>query len=180
MLFRSFTHLRLEVPVYTGSGPTSTSGDIVIGTFYNFLDETNGRPAMGISADLEIPTGTHSRGLDSILYYYVTKSVGYGNGYGRIHGNIGWIHNSGAYSDEREDMYVLRCGYSCLMGRTTVVGLDFVREKLRQQYITENVIEVGALHRLSNLFNLSVTAGVGVADESPVYRLAAGVQLRWH
>src|SRR4051812_23665189 len=107
-----FAHLRAEIPILTGSGPTSTSGDVIIGGFYNFLDETNGRPAMGISADLEIPTGTHSRGLDPSFFYYVTKSIGTGNGADRIHANIGWVHNSGAYREEREDMYVLRAGYS--------------------------------------------------------------------
>lgn len=172
-----FGHLRLEVPIYTGSGPTSTSGDVIIGGFYNFLDETNGRPAMGISADLEIPTGTHSRGLDPMFFYYVTKSVG-GNS-GRVHANIGWVHNSGAFADEREDFYVFRAGYSMMMAQT-VVGVDFVREKIRQQRITENIIEVGALTPITHLLNLSVTLGVGVADESPDYRLGAGVQLKWH
>jgi hypothetical protein len=175
-----FAHLRAEIPIYTGSGPTSTSGDVILGGFYNFLDETNGRPAMGISADIEIPTGTHSRGIDPILFYYVTKSIGTGNGHDRIHANIGWIHNSGALPDERDDLYVLRAGYSREMFVNTVVGVDFVREKLRQRGITENIIEIGALHRLTQLLNLSVTLGVGVADESPDYRIGAGVQLRWH
>ncbi|MDB6058976.1 MAG: hypothetical protein JWO95_2820 [Verrucomicrobiales bacterium] len=175
-----FAHLRAEIPIYTGSGPTSTSGDFIIGGFYNFLDETNGRPAMGISADIEIPTGTHSRGIDPMFFYYVTKSIGTGNGADRIHANIGWIHNSGAFNDERDDLYVLRAGYSRKMFVDTVVGIDFVREKLRQHHVTENVIEIGALHRLTELLNLSVTLGVGVADESPDYRLGAGVQFRWH
>ncbi|MGZ4973354.1 MAG: hypothetical protein ACXWDN_11385 [Limisphaerales bacterium] len=175
-----FTHLRLQVPVYTGSGPTSTSGDIVIGAFYNFLDETNARPAMGISGDLEIPTGVHSRGLDTIFYYYLTKSVGYSDRCGRVHANIGWVHNSGAYSEERENFCVLRAGYSQILGRNTTIGIDFVREKIRQQNITENVIEIGALHRLSDIFNLSLTLGLGVTDESPDYRLGGGVQIRWH
>jgi hypothetical protein len=175
----SFGHLRVEIPVYTGSGPTSTSGDVILGGFYNFLDETNGRPAMGISADLEIPTGTHSRGVDPMFFYYVTKSIGSSASNPRIHANIGWVHNFGAFADEREDFYVLRAGYSQLFA-STVVGVDFVREKIRQHGITENIIEIGALHPISRLLNLSVTLGVGVGDESPDYRLGAGVQIKWH
>jgi hypothetical protein len=174
-----FGHLRAQIPVYTGSGPTSTSGDIILGGFYNFLDETNGRPAMGISADLEIPTGTHSRGLDPIFFYYVTKTIGSGN-CAKVHANIGWIHNSGNFEGERENMYVLRFGYSQEFLANTVFGIDFVREKLRQQYITENVIEIGALHSLTRLLNLSVTLGAGMGDTSPVYRIGGGVQLKWH
>lgn len=174
-----FGHLRLEIPIYTGSGPTSTSGDIILGGFYNFLDETNGRPAMGISADLQIPTGTHSRGLDPIFFYYVTKTV-FAEGCGRVHANIGWIHNSGAFNDEREDFYVLRFGYSQEMFGHTVLGADFIRQKIRQQNVTENIIEIGAQHPLSKLINLNFTLGVGVADESPDYRLGGGVQVKWH
>ncbi len=175
-----FAHVRVEVPIYTGSGPTSTSGDVIVGGFYNFLDETNGRPAMGISLDLEIPTGTHSDGIDPMIFYYVTKSIGTGNGRDRIHGNIGWIHNSGRLPGEREDLYVLRAGYSRILFPDTTAGVDFVREKLRTRGITENIIEVGAQHTMSRLLNLSVTLGVGVADQSPDYRIGAGVQLKWH
>jgi len=174
-----FAHIRLQVPVYSGSGPTSTSGDIIFGGFYNFLDETNGRPAMGISADLEIPSGTHSAGLDTLLFYYVTKSIGTGIGHDRIHANIGWIHNSGAFPEERDDLYVFRAGYSRQMFQHTVIGLDFVRQKLRQQNITEDIFEIGALHSLTSMMNLSVTLGVGVADESPDYRIGGGVQFKW-
>lgn len=173
-------YLRGMVPVYTGSGPTSTSGDIVLGGFYNFLDETNCRPAMGISADVEIPTGSHSKGLDTLLYYYVSKSIGTGIGRDAIHANIGWIHNSGAYPEERENFYVLRFGYSRMMFAKTLIGLDFVRQKIRQQNITENIIELGFLHRVTSCANLSFTLGVGVADESPDYRIGGGVQLKWH
>ncbi|MGZ5568908.1 MAG: hypothetical protein ACXWKG_18005, partial [Limisphaerales bacterium] len=83
-------------------------------------------------------------------------------------------------SEERENFCVLRAGYSQILGRNTTIGIDFVREKIRQQNITENVIEIGALHRLSDIFNLSLTLGLGVADESPDYRLGGGVQIRWH
>lgn len=175
-----FTHLRLQVPVYTGSGPTSTSGDIVLGGFYNFLDETNGRPAMGISADLELPTGTHSRGVDPIFYYYVTKSLGSGPGCARVHANIGWVHNSGSFEGERENFYVLRLGYSQLMFGGTVVALDFVRQKLREQYINENVFELGAQRKINNWLYLNATLGAGVGDTSPEYRIGGGVQIRWH
>jgi hypothetical protein len=168
------------IPVYTGSGPTRTTGDVIGGVFWNFLDETNGRPAMGISADLEIPTGTRSAGLDTLLYYYVTKNIGTGLGHDRVHANIGWIHNSGGYPDEREDLYVIRAGYSRMMFPDTLVGVDFVREKLRQQHLTENIIEIGALHSMSRWLNLSVTLGVGMCDESPDYRIGGGVQLKWN
>ena len=173
-----FAHVRLQIPVYTGTGPTSTTGDIIAGAFYNFLDETNGRPAMGISADLEFPTGTHSRGVDPIFYYYVTKTVGHSNA--RIHANIGWIHNSGAFEGERENLYVLRFGYSQELFGDTVVGIDFVREKLREQYITENVVEIGAQRRICENLYLNLVAGLGVTEDSPVYRLGGGLQYRWH
>lgn len=173
-------YLRGMVPVYTGSGPTSTSGDILLGGFYQFLSETNSRPAMGLSFDAEIPTGTHSKGLDTLLYYYVSKHIGSGMGNGQIHGNIGWTHNSGAYDNERENFYVLRVGYSRMVFARTLVGLDFVRQKIRQQNITENIIEVGALHKISQCLNLSFTLGVGVADESPDYRIGGGAQFKWH
>jgi hypothetical protein len=168
------------VPVYTGSGPTSTSGDIVLGAFWNFLDETNGRPAMGFSADFEIPTGSHSKGLDTLLYYYVSKSIGTGIAHDRVHANIGWIHNSGAYPEERENLYVLRAGYSRMMLPKTLVSIDFVRQKIRQQNVTENIFEIGALHALSRCLNLSLTLGVGCADESPDWRIGGGAQFKWH
>ncbi len=171
---------RALIPVYTGSGPTRTTGDVVAGAFWNFLDETNGRPAMGISADLEIPTGTRSAGLDTLLYYYVSKSIGSSIGHDRVHANIGWIHNSGSYPDEREDFYVFRAGYSRMMFPNTLLGVDFVRQKIRQQNVTENIIEVGALHSVSRWLNVSATVGVGVADESPDYRIGGGVQLKWN
>jgi len=173
-------YLHALVPVYTGSGPTSTSGDVVLGAFWNFLSEANGRPAMGISADFEIPTGTHSRGLDTLLYYYVSKSVGSGIAHDAVHANIGWVHNSGNYNEERENFYVLRAGYSRKMLPRTLIGIDFVRQKIRQQNITENIFELGLLHSVCRGMNLSLTAGLGCADESPDWRLGGGVQFKWH
>jgi hypothetical protein len=109
----------------------------------------------------------------------VTKSIGTGIGRDRIHANIGWIHNSGAFPEERDNFYVFRAGYSRQMFPNTVIGLDFVRQKIRQQNITENIIEIGALQSLTHMLNLSVTLGVGVADESPDYRIGGGVQFKW-
>jgi hypothetical protein len=172
-------YLRAMIPVYTGSGPTSTSGDVLLGGFYNFLNETNNHPAMGLSFDVEIPTGTHSKGLDTLLYYYVTKSVGWGIAHDQIHANIGWIHNSGAYSNEREDFFVFRAGYSRMFSNT-LIGVDFVRQKIRQQNITENIVELGGLRNLSRALSLSLTLGLGIADESPEYRIGGGVQIKWH
>ncbi len=170
--FAPYAHLRLEVPVYTGSGPTSTSGDIILGAFYNFMTETDGRLAMGVSADLEFPTGTHSRGVDPIFYYYVTKTV-FSEECGRVHANVGWIHNSDPFPDERENFYVLRFGYSQKMFGDGIIGADFVRQKIRQQNITENIIELGAQQPLAMWINLNFTVGAGITDESPVIASAA-------
>lgn len=173
-------YLRGMVPVYTGSGPTSTSGDVILGGFYHFLDEKDCRPAMGVSADIEIPTGTHSKGLDTLLYYYVTKSVGSGIAHDAVHANIGWVHNAAAYPNERDNYYVLRAGYSRMVLPNTLLGLDFVRQKIRQQNITENIFELGLLHKVTRCFNLSVTLGVGCADQSPDYRIGGGAQFKFH
>jgi hypothetical protein len=110
----------------------------------------------------------------------VSKSIGTGIGHDRVHANIGWIHNSGRYDNERSDMYVFRAGYSRMMFPNTLLGVDIVRQKIRQQNVTENIIEIGALHSLSQWLNLSATLGLGVGDESPEYRIGGGVQIKWH
>ena len=173
-----FAHLEASVPVYTGNADRTGSGDIRLGGHYQFLDEKGLVPALAILGSADIPTGKDSAGLDTTVTLAATRALPIfgGDANDRIHFNISWLHNAGHRSFEREHYYRAAFGYSRELVHNWIGVIDFVREEYRIKEMEANILEGGALYHLDDHIALSFNAGVGIAAESPDFRLGAGFQ----
>lgn len=171
-----FAHIEASVEFLTGDADRTGSGNLRLGGHYQFLDEEGMIPALAIIPAVEIPTGKDSRGLDTALTLAATRSLNISDGNDRLHFNVSWLRNAGSDNNEREHYYRIAFGYSRqFVENLTLVG-NFVREEQRAKRQEANIIEAGALFQLDDRMTVSLSAGFGVAAESPDFRFGSGFQ----
>ncbi len=136
-------------------------GDIGIGVFHNFNREHGNTPALALRADVYLPTGRGSEGVDYRLRAIATKQV---RQYGRLHLNLDLNGNSRAPQGQRSVTPGVILGYSQPIGyptrfdRTVLAqvgyrvnpvrgedGITTVGLGLRQQIGVTSVLDVGVL-----------------------------------
>jgi hypothetical protein len=166
---------KISVPFYVGNASRTGSGNIDLELFYNFNTEGLVLPAFAVSLRGKLPTGTHSRGVDTTLKAIATKSITR-TGLDRVHLNASWEHNGDAWPDEREHSYHVVVGYSRRITADSLMVADFVRESLIERGAESNVVEAGVRTQLTPLTVLAAGIGAGIGDESPKVRVTLGLQ----
>jgi hypothetical protein len=169
-------HVELSYPVIAGDADRTGSGDVTAAVLYNFLQEENSRPAMAVKAQVELPTGVGSDGLDTDLRFLLTKTLNENESQDRVHLNVGWIHNAAAASDERHNRFIGIVGYSRKLSDQTVFLADLVREQQEQEGLDSTILEAGFLHQLNDKVTLAAGIGAGLGEDSPDVRITIGVQ----
>jgi hypothetical protein len=167
---------RISAPFKLGSGDKTGSGDIGLEAFYNFNTESLSTPAFALSARADLPTGRDSRGVDTTFKFIATKTLGKGALLQRLHLNLIYRNNAKAQAMERSNRYAAIVGYSQRLNADTVGILDFVREQELEKGKTSNILEVGLRRQVTPLRALSLGAGFGIGQNSPKFRLTAGLQ----
>jgi hypothetical protein len=166
---------RVSLPFYLGSASRTDSGNIALELFYNFNTEGLYLPAFAVSLRADMPTGTDSRGVDTTLKAIATRSVSR-TGLDRVHLNVAWEHNGGAYPDQREHMYRLVVGYSRRVTADWLLVADLVRETEIEKDHESNLVEAGFRGQITPLLVLGIGIGVGIAEESPDVRTTISLQ----
>lgn len=166
---------KIVAPFFVGDADKRGSGALGVEAFYNFNTEGLLCPAFAVSARADLPTGRHTAGFDTTLKLIATKSISK-TGSDRLHLNVAWARNAGAFADEREHMYRLVFGYSRRLGADTVIVADYLREQQRERGITIDVIEVGLRRQITPLTVISAGIGAGVSKDSPDVRATVGWQ----
>lgn len=165
----------LSVPVRVGTADKTGSGDIELEAFYNFNNEGLSLPAFALKAGAALPTGRHSRGLDTHLLLIATRSIT--NHLDRLHFNIEFAHNADPRPDERDNRWAFIVGYSGRLGPDMMIVADIIREQEREEGEASNVVELGLRRMLTPLAVVSAGFGTGFGDESPPFRLDLGLQV---
>lgn len=167
---------KISAPFRLGSGDRTGSGDIGLEAFYNFNTESLSLPALAISARADLPTGKNSRGVDTTFKFIATKTLGAGSQLQRLHLNLIYRNNAKANFGERSNRYAAIVGYSQRLNADTIGILDFVREQELERGKTSDIFELGLRRQVTPLRALSLGAGVGLGNDSPKFRLTAGLQ----
>jgi hypothetical protein len=169
-------HVELSYPIIAGDADRSGSGDVTAAVLYNFLQEENARPALAVKAQVELPTGVGSDGVDTDLRLLLTKTINEGESQDRVHLNAGWMHNAAADSDERQNRFIGVIGYSRKLSDQTVFLADLVREQQEQEGLDSTILEAGVLHQLNEKTTLAAGIGAGLGEDSPDVRITVGLQ----
>jgi len=168
------TQLGITVPVLLGSADQTGSGDIQVDALYNFNVEGLTWPAFSLAARADFPTGTGRRGVDTELKVLLTRSIS--NRLDRLHLNLVYLRAGDPGPGERRDRYAAVLGYSGRLGPDMILVADLLREQEREAGIESNILELGVRRQITPLLVLSLGVGAGIGDESPDFRVTAGVQ----
>lgn len=181
------SHLSVDFDPYLGSRSLSGDrrldpGNIGVGVFHNLNRETLSRPALGVRADVALPTGRGARGVGLRLRGIASRTF---NQYSRFHVNVDANLQASPDAGERGFQPAVTVGVSRPVGyptrfdRTVVAELGaraseetgqgavfYTGVGLRQQVTVRSVFDVGITS------DLAATKGGGASRDS--LRLVAG------
>ena len=154
-------------------------GDTTLEAFWNFNQETLSLPAFALSGSAELPTGTDDDddGYDPAIKLAISKLIGQSELYHSVHLNLEYQFNDNRETEERNGRYKAIFGYSRRLNNETMFVTDFVREQLMDEEDEINLLELGLRYQLTPFSVVSAGAGYGISDQSPDFRVVAGVQL---
>jgi hypothetical protein len=176
------TQLAVAVPLYSGNGDRSGSGNVQVSGLYNFNTEGKFLPALALAGTLTVPTGLRSEGTDYNGRFILTKSfLGTLN---RLHLNVVYFHNSqpgvlaegGALKQERLDRFALLVGYSTRISPQSSLVLDFVREQRRFRGELGSLLEAGIRRQMNPRLVLSAGASAGLGTDADKFTATLGLQ----
>lgn len=156
------------------------SGDLRLSTLYNLNQESRTLPALGVKAEVTLPTGDGSEEAGVQVTGLLTKSIARL----ALHLNAGAEFQNEAPAEERDWSYLLALGASYPLGAprntlTTLVG-DVVLRQDRVREESETVtMELGLRRQFSQRFVLDIGASSDVsgAEQRSRFALRAGVSL---
>ena len=178
LLYGALPNLQLEVGSTFSSNPNEVeeperSGDLRVAALYNFNQESTSIPALGLKAEVDLPSGEESVGTDVELKALVTKSFGNVS----LHFNGGYTFIHGEEDGERQGQYELVLGASVPIGapahtRTTLIVDLYTEQSLERGEKPVYGVEGGVRYQLSSQSVIDAGAGseaVGPTERSAFY-----------
>lgn len=179
---RWYLELEVEQP-RLGGGGDSGAGDLKLQSFHQLLEESGGFPAVAGFAEVRLPTGDGSSGVDGKLSGIFTKTI---TDRFRFHFQ-GFVltanGSSGAGGADREPFqWGLGPGFDYLLSNDAVVVLNYLHrnnptEGLRDQDILElgTVFDLGRIGNAKHELKLAVDVGLNGDNSSPEF----GAKIQW-
>ena len=176
------TQVAVAVPIYSGNGDRSGSGDVQLSALYNVNAEGRYLPAVALAGSLTAPTGRGSAGTDYNGRFILTKSLF--RSLNRLHINVVYFHNSqpGVVAEGRElkaerlNRFALLVGYSTRIAPQSVLVVDFVREQRRLVGELGSSIEAGLRRQMNPRLVLSLGASAGLGTDADKFTVTLGLQ----
>jgi len=157
--------IELEVlPINFGDGGDQGAGDLSIVLFNQFLHETDTMPAFAAWAEMRLPNGEGSSGVDGEFHFNFTKAV-----IGKMRGHLERFVETanGGRGDEDENrrhfQWGTGFGFDCKCADNLVTTVNYlIASSEAYGHANTHVVEVGAAYELSETQTLKVAFDVGV------------------
>lgn len=177
------TQFSVAVPIRTGTGDRTGSGNIELSGLYNFNTEGLYLPAVSLAAQADIPTGLESSGLDYTLRFAATKTISRMRPT-RLHANVRYTRNAQPTTRregselivERAERWVGIVGISTRLTPQTLLAVDFIREQFRLVGEMGNSVELGFRRQMNPRLVMSLGGAAGLGEQSPSVRANIGLQ----
>ena len=163
----------ISIPVIAGSGDKTGRGDLKLDLFKTLVRETATRPSIAAALGIELPTGTASAGLDSSYKVIVSRTLASKD---QVHANFVIEDNAAPTIAERGVRWRLLAGYSRQLSARSALVADVIREQTRLRGGLATLVEAGMRHQLEQDLAVSLGGGIGFGDDSPRWRVMAGIQ----
>lgn len=168
--------LLLGVPVEMGLGGVDGNADVNLGWQQRWVKEQGSMPTLSTLAEMRLPTGYHSSGVDGKLTGIIAKDVGPGTAY--LNGFVKTA-NGNNIEDVRHFQWGGRVGYKWRINDSLALIGDYLNQSSEENgHGNLNVLELSGQYR----FNEHLTVGPGIQigldnhDETPNF--GAGVRFQ--
>ncbi len=160
-----------------GDGGDQGNGDIALGAFYRFVEESDTLPAIAAWAEMRLPTGEGSSGVDGELHFNVTRTL---TPPVRIHAE-GFVETAnGGRGDEDEDRRPLQWGvgvgadYS--LDAETIFAVNYLLQSSEETgEPDQNILELGMVHEIAPQQDLKIAFDIGLDGHEETPNFAAKV-----
>ena len=171
------TKLTLSVPTEFGSGGVNGNADLEFGWQQRWVTEEGLMPTLATLAEIRIPSGYHSSGVDGTLTGIVAKDFGPGTFYFNAFAETANGHN---VKDLRAFQWGLRAGYKWRVSDDFALIGGYVYSSSEQYGHGDiNLLEVSGQWRVSETITIGPGVFVGLDNNEETPNFGAGFRLTW-
>ncbi|MFH1109266.1 MAG: hypothetical protein V1790_08740 [Planctomycetota bacterium] len=192
--------LELEVmPVMLGDGGDQGNGELALVLFTQWVHESGDMPAFATWAEMRMPSGHDSSGVDGELHFNVTKTLadkfrGHLEGYimtangarGGESNNNDWRFAWGGWGgwrdsregDRRHFQWGIGPGIDYQCTEKTIGIINYINRSSEEYGAhNQNILEIGLAHELAEKQHLKAAVDIGLdgRDETPNF----GAKVQW-
>ena len=176
IIYGAFANTQIEIQGDLMTEPNTVvgankSGDLHLGMLYNFNTETIHLPAFAVRAEVELPTGVNSRGVDTQMTGILTRSFGRL----RAHLNAGYTVLGSPQGQERPGTYRAVAAISYPLGYPThfldtLIASVYTRQSDLRGQRNNTGVDIGLRHQLTS--RIVLDGGLGTEFYGPSDRAA--------
>ena len=171
------------LPINLGDGGDQGAGDLALIVFYQFLHEDETWPAFASWAEMRIPTGEGSSGVDGELHFNLTKTL-VENFRGHLEGFIETAN--GGRGDEgdgrRPFQWGIGVGFDYQFTEQTIGTINYLNRSSEEEgHSNLNILELGMVHELAENQHLKAAIDIGLDDneETPNFGAKLQYSIEW-
>ena len=171
------TQLMLGVPMEFGLGGVDGNADIEFGWQQRWVQEHDWVPTLATLAEIRLPTGYHSSGVDGTFTGIAAKELGPGTMF--LNAFIKTA-NGNNVDDVRHFQWGVRTGYKWRLRDDLALITDYVNQTSEEDgHANLNLLEVSGEWRVNEQLTLGPGIVVGLDDNEETPNFGAGFHLTW-
>lgn len=165
--------LILGVPVVMGLGAVDGNADIEFGWQQRWITEEGAMPSISTLAEIRIPSGYHSSGVDGALTGIVAKDLGPGTMY--VNGFVKTA-NGNNIEDLRHFQWGASAGYKWRVNdQFALIGDYAIKSSEQEGHADINVLEFAGQYEVNEHLTIGPGIVIGLDDNDETPNFGAGV-----
>lgn len=167
----------LAAPMELGNGGFDGNADVEFGWQQRWVSEDGWLPTLATLAEVRIPSGYQSAGVDGTLTGIVAKDLGPGTLYFNAFAKTA---NGDNVEDLRHFQWGFRTGYKWRINPDVALIADYVHQASEQEgHSNINLLEVSGEWHIDEHLTIGPGISIGLDDNEETPNFGAGFRLTW-
>lgn len=166
-----------EIGRFADGGRAALGGVTQLGSLYQFSEDRDGRPAMGVLGRVRALYGPGDTAYETEAVALFGKTLIGGERPLGISLNVGLISRIDPGPNDRKNRYLVNASIGQSIARDTALVMTYAREQQERDEVDFALFQMGVRHRLRDQRAiLGLAAGLGLSRNSPALQIAFAVQ----
>ncbi len=170
--------LSLDAAYTLGDASGADSGAVTPEVTWRLFEGEGWRPSVALLGAVDIPFGAGEDSARTELTAIASWTTGRGPGAFGLHLNAGWLAHPDAVAEERRNGYRFAGAISHVVDADTILVAGYVQETQDRDERDLSMVEAGIGRRVGGV-DVSLVAGAGLNDDSPRFRIVAGLKFEF-